>query len=335
MENPSSHELERVEDNAGSDRCRDTLGTSCESRIRKKQYEKLFQKHSEGLAMIDAHGTFFQMNKRLTKMVGLDIRDVPPCTLWHQIEGLERLFSDPTLWKLTLKRGRLRNYETSYLKQDGTELRLLVHSSLLTRAADGNHRIVLSVADITRRKRKEERAERSIRLLTAYCACLEHGLSEKIREIELSKDNISAHISSLEKGQDVTKTIMIRVQEQKKDLQNRIHHNLTLTVYPLIEHLRDARMSPSSAHVLDVLEFNIKHITSQFGVKLLNHEAKLSRREIQVCHMIRAGKDSRAIAASLGLTYETVIVHRKNIRKKLGLNRKPQNLAGYIREHIT
>ena len=334
MEKPSYRELERLEDTAGSDRGGDALETFSESRIRRKQYEKFFQKHSEGLAIIDAHGTFFQINKRLTKMVGLEMRDVPPCTRWHQIEELKLLFSDPILWKLTLKRGRLRNYETSYLKRDGTELRLLVHCSLLTRAADGNHSIVLSVADITRRKRKEELAERSIRLLTTYCASLEHGLTEKIREIKLSKDIISAHISNLEKAHDVTRTIAARVQEQKRDLQNRIHHNLSLTVYPLIEHLRDARMSPSSAHMLDVLEFNIKHITSQFGVKLLSHQAKLSPREIQVCHMIRAGKDSREIAASLGLTYETVIVHRKNIRKKFGLNRKRQSLAGYIREHM-
>jgi PAS domain S-box-containing protein len=334
MEKPSHHELERPEYIPGAEHRGDTLETATERRIRRKQYEKLFQKHSEGLAIIDAHGTFFQINKRLAKMVGLDKKDVPPCVGWHEIQELELLFSDPTLWKLTLKRGHLRNYETSYLKRDGTELRLLVHCTLLTGVADGNHTIVLSVADITRRKRKEEHAERSIRLLTAYCACLEHELTEKIREIQLSKDSTSAHISNLEKAHDLTKTVVARVQEQKRDLQNRIHHNLSLTVYPLIEHLRDARMSPSSAHMLDVLEFNIKHITSQFGVKLLGHQAKLSPREIQVCHMIRAGKDSREIAASLGLTYETVIVHRKNIRKKLGLNKKRQNLAGYIREHM-
>ena len=50
--------------------------------------------------------------------------------------------------------------------------------------------------------------------------------------------------------------------------------------------------------------------------------------------MIRAGKDSREIARALGLAYQTIIVHRKNIRKKLGLKKNKQNLASYIMKNM-
>ncbi|MBI5251291.1 MAG: PAS domain S-box protein [Desulfomonile tiedjei] len=302
--------------------------------LSRRQYQKLFQRHSEGLAIVDFKGTCFQINSRLASIVGLKGRDIHSLREWRQIEQLKQLFDNPFLWKLTHRHGRIRNYETPYIKPDGTQIWLLMHGSLLKTDSDGNRTMMLSVADVTRRKRNAEQADRSSRLLTAYCACLENELTERIRDVEVSRNDLAKHILNLEKVNDAMRTMMTRVQEQKKELQTRIHHNLSLTVLPLIEYLREAKMPESGAHMLDVLEFNIHHITSQFGVKILNHHVKLSPREIQICHMMRAGKDSREIAESLGLTYETVIVHRKNIRKKLGLNRKRQNLAGYIKEHM-
>lgn len=298
-------------------------------------YRELFQKHPEGLAIIDFDGTYCQINRRLARILGVKQRDVGLSTNWHEVEQLRRLFDRPVVWRLMRKNGSLANYETAYVKLDGTQIWLLLHGTLVERAPNGNHRIVLSVANITRRKRNEERAQRSNRLLTSYCASLELELSDRVRDVELSRKQIREHSRNLERTHDALNTIMAKAQQEKKDLQEQVHHNLGLAVYPIIDHLRGMNLNPSHEHVLDVLEFNIRHITAEFGIRLLSHETRLSPREIQVCHMIRAGKDSREIAASLGLTYETVIVHRKNIRKKLGLKSKKQDLAGFIREHMS
>jgi PAS domain S-box-containing protein len=296
-------------------------------------YRKLFQKHPEGLAIIDFDGTYCQINRRLARILGVKQRDVALSRNWHEVEQLRRLFDRPVVWRL-MRKG-LANYETPYVKRDGTQIWLLLHGALLELAPNGNHMGVLSVANITRRKRNEDRAKRSNRLLTSYCASLELELSDRVRDVEMSRKQISEHSQNLERVRGALKTIMAQVQQQKKDLQERVHHNLGLAVYPIIDRLRGMELTPSHEHVLDVLEFNIRHITGEFGIRLLGHEARLSPREIQVCQMIRAGKDSREIATSLGLTYETVIVHRKNIRKKLGLKSKKQNLAGFIREHMS
>jgi DNA-binding CsgD family transcriptional regulator len=220
-----------------------------------------------------------------------------------------------------------------YFRHDGRQILLLVHGAVLNRGTHGNHTVGLSFADITMRKRKEDHSDKSNLLLTAYCACLEYELIEKIKEIETTREEIAKHISNQEKAHNMGKTMICRMREYKKDLNSRIQQNLSMAVYPLIGHLREAEMPASGLHLLDVLEFSIKHITSRLGIRLLTTEAKLSAREIQICHMIRAGKDSREIAASLGVTYETVIVDRKNIRKKLGLNSKRQKLADYMREN--
>jgi PAS domain S-box-containing protein len=305
-----------------------------QSKFDRRHYRKLFQRHSEGLAIVDSDGSHFRINRRLAKILGLSIREILPSRNWHQIEPLRLLFNNPIIWKLALKNGWVTNYELPYTKRDGTQIRLLVHASILNSAPKGNHTMVLSVADITLRRMKEDHAEKSNQLLMAYCACLEYELTERMKEIESIKFEITKQLTDSQKAQNLARTMMSRMRDQKIDLQIRIQQNLSLTVYPLIEHLRQAKISPAGEHMLDVLEFSIKHITSQFGVRLLSQEAKLSARELQICHMIKAGKDTREIAASLGVAYETVIVHRKNIRKKFGLNCKRQSLAAYMKENM-
>ena len=50
--------------------------------------------------------------------------------------------------------------------------------------------------------------------------------------------------------------------------------------------------------------------------------------------MISQGMDSNQIALEMGLRYQTIIVHRKNIRKKFGIDKTKQNLATFIREKM-
>lgn len=304
------------------------------ARRARKEYGRFFRQHSEGLAIVDYSESWFQMNRHLARIVGFKMRDIRSCSEWHELAPLRQLFYDPVLRRLVLTHGRVMNYETPYVRKDGSRIWLLIHGTLLKGDPKGRQIAAFSVADITLRKRREENAERSSGLLAAYSALLENELAKKTNELELARKNLAERMLNLEKTREAMQALMIQIQEQKKGLQDRLNHNLNLTVYPIIEHLREPTMSAGHAHLLDVLAFNIQHVSTKFGAKILSHQAKLSHREVEICHMIRAGKDSREIATSLGLTYETVIVHRKNIRKKLGLNKKKQNLAGYIRERM-
>lgn len=47
--------------------------------------------------------------------------------------------------------------------------------------------------------------------------------------------------------------------------------------------------------------------------------------------MIRSGLSSKQIAKVMGFSSQTVLVHRKNIRKKLNLDGSGQNLASFLR----
>lgn len=57
----------------------------------------------------------------------------------------------------------------------------------------------------------------------------------------------------------------------------------------------------------------------------------LTPREIEVCRLVRDGSSTKEIASNLHLTFETVQTHRKNIRRKLGLNGSKASLQMFIR----
>lgn len=127
------------------------------------------------------------------------------------------------------------------------------------------------------------------------------------------------------------KLLIELVQAHKLELQERMASSLSASVFPLIAHLKDSGLSPSQKQLVNTLGFVLGHMASSFGAGLSFSQKRLSRREAQICGLIANGQDTRSIARSLGLTYQTVIVHRKNIRKKLGLKKNKQNLETYIR----
>jgi DNA-binding CsgD family transcriptional regulator len=57
---------------------------------------------------------------------------------------------------------------------------------------------------------------------------------------------------------------------------------------------------------------------------------RLTRREMEICDLIKSGLSSLEIARKLNLSIRSVENHRKNIRRKLELTNKNINLVTYL-----
>ena len=70
-----------------------------------------------------------------------------------------------------------------------------------------------------------------------------------------------------------------------------------------------------------------KHIQE---VLLTLKDFNLTPKEVQICNMIKRGLSSKEIAAFLGISIFTVGRHRHNIRKKIKITNKKDNLNTFL-----
>ena len=56
----------------------------------------------------------------------------------------------------------------------------------------------------------------------------------------------------------------------------------------------------------------------------------LTPKEITIVNMIKQGLPSKKIATIMNISPRTVDTHRKNIRKKIGLDKKKANLRSHL-----
>ena len=124
------------------------------------------------------------------------------------------------------------------------------------------------------------------------------------------------------------------IEGQKREVQEKVAQNLNLTVMPMLEELKHQDMSDTVKFLLKSLEFNLSNMFSSFGFSITSNDHSLTPREIRVCEMIRSGLSSKQIAKIMGISPQTVLVHRKNIRKKLGMGKSRRNLAAFLKTRL-
>jgi DNA-binding CsgD family transcriptional regulator len=79
-----------------------------------------------------------------------------------------------------------------------------------------------------------------------------------------------------------------------------------------------------------MIEKNLQSIMSEFLTHLKSTAPKLTSKEIQVASLIKEGMSTKEMARFLNVSRKTVDIFRYNIRKKLGLNNRKENLMNHL-----
>lgn len=167
-----------------------------------------------------------------------------------------------------------------------------------------------------------------------HAAAMEIQLERKDLELDRTMKELHRSERNIQELHRTLEVVTKGYQDSTHDLEQRIVSNYQITVLPVIEKLKELHQTGPERYLLEALDVNIRNLSSNFGSSLVRNQIRLSPRQMQICQLIRAGKDSKEIAMELGLSHQTVIVHRKNIRKKLGLKKNRQNLASYIKQNM-
>jgi len=127
--------------------------------------------------------------------------------------------------------------------------------------------------------------------------------------------------------------VMIKLrQTENSDAKNMLILELKQEVMPFLQRLKNGNHDTKQIRLISTLDANLQRLVSSYGCSttITSSYKSLTPKEIQVASMVREGFSTKVIAATLSLSPETISIHRKNIRKKLGLDSKADNLRSHL-----
>ncbi|TES84903.1 response regulator [Candidatus Aerophobetes bacterium] len=151
----------------------------------------------------------------------------------------------------------------------------------------------------------------------------EQALREREKELEIktnSLEEVNAALRVLLKGRD----------EDRTELEEKVLFNVKELVVPFLERLKKSQLDPKQLSYIDILETNLNNIISPFSHTLSTKYLSLTPKEIQIANLIKEGKSTKEIGEVMVLSPRTIETHRKNMRKKLGLEKKKENLRSHL-----
>ncbi len=164
---------------------------------------------------------------------------------------------------------------------------------------------------------------------------LEAALTRVNEELERLVDARTAELNAktrrLEEFNAALKVLLKQREEDRRELEESILHNVKSLIAPYLEKLRKSRLSEDQMTYLTILESHIEELTSPFTKRLSQKYLGLTSLEIQAANLIKEGKTSKEIAETLCVSENTVSSHRFHIRTKLGLRNKKVNLRSYLK----
>ncbi len=154
--------------------------------------------------------------------------------------------------------------------------------------------------------------------ITHYIA-IQHDISERKRSEQ-----------AIEQKNAALAEILVQIEFEKFKIKEGVAMNVEQILLPALKKIRRKGTALDKKYI-DVLEKNLKDMTSSFGIKVSDKQIKLSPREVEIANLIKTGISSKEIVDMLHISFKTIETHRNRIRKKLGITGKDVNLTTYLK----
>lgn len=146
----------------------------------------------------------------------------------------------------------------------------------------------------------------------------------------LAEENLKIKQAELE---EVNAALNVLIRKREEDLLEHdrgILMNIHQLILPCVDRLKLGSLDISQKSQLDILQSNLKTISSPFAKKLYSVNSTLTPSLIQVADMIKKGLSNKEIASLLGISVKSVETYRKRIRERLHLKNSKINLRAYL-----
>ncbi len=289
----------------------------------KKQTEELLRiaatafEMQEGIMVTNADKVILQVNQAFTRITGYSAIEAIGQHPSMLSSGLHDKHFYQSMWASVMRDGFWQGEIWDKRKNGEVFPIWLTHTAI---AGDNGSptNFVGSFIDITNQKHAEK-------LLLETHQQLENQIGNTTDELGKTKHEAAEYNTAL--------NVLLKQQNKNMlDAQHELVSKLSGTVFPFMERLKRSGLDHNQAQLLKIIEVNLHDVTASHGRP--NHMSavyqQLTPVEIQVASLVRQGFSTKAIASTLTLSAETIGVHRKHIRKKLGLGHNAANLRSFL-----
>lgn len=276
----------------------------------------------EGMIVTDAEINILRVNQAFVRITGF----IPDEAVGKNLKFLYADFHACQGYPATFATAQRQGYwqgEIWSRRKSGEFFPVL---QTITAVKDNHGRLthfVATLLDITVQKQAEK-------VLIEARNRLENQVAQSQEEIDRIKSETSEVNTAL--------NVLLRQREtDKSDAQLALSGEVEATVLPLLKKLKTASIGRlHSIRLIKILEENVQQLVASYGRTghLSALYLKLTPLETQVASMIRQGQPTKVIATALNIAPGTVSIHRKHIRKKLGLDGKKDNLHSFLQSLI-
>ncbi len=154
----------------------------------------------------------------------------------------------------------------------------------------------------------------------------ERGLQEPNRQLILER-------KALQESNTALRIVLARIEQEKQEIHRDIKMNVEKILMPILHGL-STQLSPAQVKYVEMLQTNLKEITSSFISQLSLSYHSMTPTEIAICNMIRNGMRTKEIAEMRGVSEATINRHREKIRHKLKITNQDVNLTTFLQSSI-
>lgn len=156
---------------------------------------------------------------------------------------------------------------------------------------------------------------------------LEKMVNERTAELMVTNKKLKDYNTALQ-------VLLEKRERDKEELEKRVVLNTKELLLPLLETIKKKTTTQKERlQLVRICENNIDKIISPFVSNLKSKivEMGFTHKEITISNLIIQGKSTLEISALLNSSESTINFHRNNIRKKLGIKNKSENLQIYLK----
>lgn len=299
----------------------------------------IFDKAAVGFAYIESRtGRLVEVNKKFCDIIGFKkgsglsdtfMSITHPEDLQEDLDNMEKLL-----------KGDVREFsmEKRYIRKNGSIVWGNLTVSALWAVGESPDYHIAIVEDITERKKAEEDLKSLNLLLDQRVEERTVELKEKSKTLEkanhLLKEKESELLIKNKSLNDLNVALKVLLQQKENnrlELEENLMSSMKVLVEPYLNKLTLLCPDGSQKNLINLINRNLKELASPFSYKLSSGYINLTKTEIQVSEHIKSGRSNKEIAELTNTSIGTVAVHRKNIRKKLGISNTKTNLRSCLK----